>query len=84
MERIKVTYFVERNRSGDITATGELSVELPVPTYIIRKLKHAKFDPENSKPLLLLSEALEPIAKLQGYKFVSIKTIEDVGTYGYD
>ena len=84
MEKIKVTYFVERNRNGDITATGELSAELPVPTYIIRKLEHAKFDPENNKPLLLLSEALQPIAKLQGYRFVSIKTVEDVGPYEYD
>jgi hypothetical protein len=80
MKKIKVTYFVERNRSGDITATGEMSVELAVLNSVVHKLVYAKYDPENSKPLLLLSEALQPIAKLQGYKFVSIKTIEDVGT----
>lgn len=84
MERIKVNYFVERDRSGGITATSEMSIELTVLDTVVHQINNAKYDPENNKPLQILTKALKEIAKLQGYNFVSIKTIEDVGSYEYN
>jgi hypothetical protein len=84
MKRIKVNYFVERERSGDITATSEMGIEITVSDTVFQKIECAKYDPENCKPLHTLTEALQLIARLQGYKFVCLKTIEDVRTYEYD
>jgi hypothetical protein len=84
MKEIKVSYFVERERSGDVIATAEQSVELEIKHSIFNELQYASADPENNKPLQILSNALKEIAKLQGYNFVSIKTIEEVGKYEYN
>jgi hypothetical protein len=59
-------------------------MEITVLDTVYHQLRHAYAHHEECKPLLTLTEALRAIAKIQGYEFVSVMEIEDVGPYEYD